>query len=76
MLQLNAKRLILMYAGDAWEVEETLNDWHLIRHACTISFPKLITGWVGQVPVEETFAKFQERLKRMDKEREDNDESN
>ncbi len=68
MLQLNGERLIVVYGGDAWEIENSTYDWHLIRHAITISMPK-----TRQL---ETFAEFQERLKRMDKEREDTDESN
>ena len=65
MLTLNGNRLLVTYGGDVWELEETIYDWHLIRHGVTISMPKLITGWVGQVPIEETFAQFQARLKHI-----------
>ena len=61
MLELNGERLVVVFGGDAWEVEETTHDWHLIRHAVTISMPKLI---------EETFAQFQARLVYLDIERE------
>ena len=70
MLTLNGKRLLVCFAGDVWELEETTHDWHLIRHGVTISMPKLMTGWVGQVPIEEPFAQFKERLIKLDKERE------
>ena len=70
MLELNGERLVVLFAGDTWELQETIHDWHLIRHAVTISMPKLMTGWVGQVPIEETFAQFKERLIKLDKERE------
>ena len=70
MLTLNGERLVVVFGGDAWELEEGVNDWHLIRHGVTISMPKLITGWVGQAPIEETFAQFKERLIKLDKERE------
>ena len=70
MLTLNGKRLLVCFGGDAWELEETNYDWHLIRHAVTVSMPKLITGWVGQAPVEENFAHFQARLSTMDRDRE------
>ena len=71
MLTLNGNRLLVTFGGDAWELEETIHDWHLIRHGVTISMPKLINGGPGQVPIEETFARFQERLTKLDKERED-----
>ena len=70
MLELNGERLVVVFGGDVWELKETINDWHLIRHGVTISMPKLMTGWVGQVPIEETFAQFKERLIKLDKERE------
>ena len=70
MLTLNGNRFVVLFGGDAWELEETIHDWHLIRHGVTVSMPKLITGWVGQVPVEETFAQFRARLSVLDKERE------
>ena len=70
MLTLNGGRLVVVFGGDVWELEETTHDWHLIRHAVSISMPKLMTGWVGQVPIEETFAQFQARLNKLDKERE------
>ena len=69
MLTLNGERLVVVFGGDAWELEETINDWHLIRHGVTISMPKLITGWIGQAPAEETFAQFQARLGYLDRER-------
>ena len=68
MLTLNGERLVVVFGGDVWELEETIHDWHLIRPGVTISMTKLITGWVGQVPVEETLAQFRARLKAMDKE--------
>ena len=61
MLKINGNRLLVTFGGDVWELRETIKDWHLIRHGVTISMPKLI---------EETFAQFQERLKKLDKERE------
>ena len=66
MLTLNGKRLIVVFGGDAWELEETIHDWHLIRHGVTISMPKLITGWIGQSPIEETLAQFRARLRKLD----------
>ena len=58
--ELNGKRLIVVYGGNAWElVGDELYDWHLIRAACTISMPKLHG---------ETFAQFQSRLAKMDAE--------
>ena len=68
MLTINGERLVVVFGGDVWELQETIYDWHLIRHGVTISMPKSITGWVGQVPIEETFAQFRARLKAMDKE--------
>ena len=72
MLELNGERFVVVFGGDAceWELEETINDWHLIRHGVNVSMPKLINGWVGQAPIEETFAQFKERLIKLDKERE------
>ena len=77
MLTLNGQRLLVTYGGDVWELEENDKyDWHLIRGTqmyksyVTVSMPKLITGWVGQVPIEETFAQFKKRLIKLDKERE------
>ena len=70
MLKLNGNRLLVTFGWDVWELQETINDWHLIRHGVTISMPKLITGWIGQSPIEETFAQFKERLIKLDKERE------
>ena len=67
---LNGERFVVVFGGDVWELEETINDWHLVRHGVTLSMPKLMTGWVGQVPIEETFAQFQARLNKLDKERE------
>ena len=61
MLKLNGTRLLVTFGGDVWELEETTHDWHLIRHGVTISMTKLI---------EETFAQFQERLRKIDRERE------
>lgn len=69
MLELNGERFVVVFGGDAWELEETTHDWHLIRHGVTISMPKLMTGWVGQAAIEETFAQFQWRLVKLDKER-------
>ena len=69
MLELNGERLVVVFGGDVWELKETINDWHLIRHGVTISMPKLMTGWVGQAAIEETFAQFQGRLVKLDKER-------
>ena len=66
MLELNGERFVVVFGGDVWELQETVNDWHLIRHGVNISMPKLINGWVGQVPVEETFADFKTRLELMD----------
>ena len=70
MLTLNGTRLLVTFGGDAWELQETINDWHLIRHGVTISMPKLITGRIGQARIEETYAQFQDRLRQIDRERE------
>ena len=69
MLTINGSRLLVVFGGDVWELQDTIHDWHLIRHGVNVSMAKLITGWVENVPVEETFVQFQGRLKKMDNER-------
>ncbi len=70
MLTLNGGRLVLMYAVDAWEVEERdPNNWHLIRHGITISMPKL----VDLDFITETYADFKNRLAVMSDELLSND---
>lgn len=64
---LNGHRFVVTFRGDAWELQETIHDWYLIRHGVNVSMPKLITGWIGQSPIEETFAQFQARLSDLDR---------
>ncbi len=70
MLQPNGERLIVVYAGDAWELEEgDPHNWHLIRHGITISMPKL----VDLDFITETYADFKNRLAVMSDELLSND---
>lgn len=67
--ELNGLRRVVKHAGDIWEVDESDNyNWHLIRQGVTISLPRLITGWIGQCPVEEDFSQFVKRLSKIDSE--------